>query len=102
MKRALFYTLILSATLSTAPAFAQDTTQANQPAAATLEQVPFTGVSRAEVKAELARARRNGDLQPQIAENYPQLLPYQAVHAQQAANVRSLSRNDGPNAPVAQ
>jgi Domain of unknown function (DUF4148) len=103
MKRVLFSTIILSAVLATGSAFADDTIHADQPAAsATTQQVPYAALTRAEVKAELARARRAGDLQPINALDYPQLLPYQAAHAEQAASVRAMSNNTGTGATVSQ
>lgn len=102
MKRALFYTLILSAAAATAPAFADDSTQATEQATTNTEQAAYTGVTRAEVKAELARARRNGDLQPVNSESYPQLRPYQTVHAEQAASMHTFSSNSGSGSTVTQ
>ncbi|SAK70693.1 hypothetical protein AWB78_02801 [Caballeronia calidae] len=74
MKNTLIGGLVLSALLATAPAFAQST---------------FEGKSRAEVKAELASARRAGDLDAINSLSYPQLRPYQERHAQMhAADMR--------------
>jgi hypothetical protein len=75
MKRTLIQALLISAALvATAPAFAAEYAQA---------QATADGAkTRAEVKAELAAARRNGDLDAVNINTYPQLLPYQQRHAQ--------------------
>ncbi|MFM0322040.1 DUF4148 domain-containing protein [Caballeronia glebae] len=67
MKSTLIGGLVLSALLATAPAFAQSASAAK---------------TRAEVKAELASARRAGDLDAVNSLSYPQLRPYQERHAQ--------------------
>jgi hypothetical protein len=76
MKNALISGLVLSALLATAPAFAQSA---------------YGAKSRAEVKAELASARRAGDLDAVNSLSYPQLRPYQERHEQQRANVNAGS-----------
>jgi hypothetical protein len=76
MKNTLIGAVVVSALLATAPAFAQST---------------LTAKSRAEVKAELASARRAGDLDPVNSLSYPQLRPYQERHAQ----LRADARDDG-------
>ena len=73
MKSTLISGLVLSALLATAPAFAQSN---------------YAGKSRAEVKAELASARRAGDLDPVNSLSYPQLRPYQERHAQLRVDVQ--------------
>jgi hypothetical protein len=74
MKNTLIGGLIVSALLATSPAFAQSA----------------AGVkTRAEVKAELASARRAGDLDAVNALSYPQLRPYQERHAQTRADARN-------------
>ncbi|SAK69042.1 hypothetical protein AWB79_03646 [Caballeronia hypogeia] len=77
MKSTLISGLVLSALLATAPAFAQT---AN------------AGMSRAQVKAELASARRAGDLDAVNSLSYPQLRPYQERHAQLRADARDGQR----------
>ncbi|WP_250527054.1 DUF4148 domain-containing protein [Caballeronia sp. GAWG2-1] len=76
MKSTLIGGLLISALFATAPAFAQSA---------------YGAKSRAEVKAELASARRAGDLEAVNALSYPQLRPYQERHAQVRANTRSDS-----------
>ena len=76
MKNALLGGLVLFALLPTAPAFAQTTS---------------VGKSRAEVKAELASARRAGDLDAVNSLSYPQLRPYQERHAQLRADAHGGS-----------
>jgi hypothetical protein len=49
------------------------------------------GKSRAEVKAELASARRAGDLDAVNSLSYPQLRPYQERHAQLRADAHGGS-----------
>jgi hypothetical protein len=78
MKRALINGLLISALLAAAPVFADNLAQPASP--------NVTGKTRAEVKAELATARRNGDLEAVNDRTYPQLLPYQQRHAQLAAS----------------
>jgi hypothetical protein len=73
VKNTLIGGLLLSALLATAPAFAQST---------------YGGKTRAEVKAELASARRAGDLDAVNALSYPQLRPYQERHEQLRADAR--------------
>lgn len=75
MKNTLIGGLLVSALLATAPAFAQSS---------------YAGKSRAEVKAELASARRAGDLEPINSLSYPQLRPYQERHAQLRADARDV------------
>lgn len=67
MKRTLCIGLVMSALLAASPVFAQSA---------------YGVKSRAEVKAELASARRAGDLDAVNALSYPQLRPYQERHAQ--------------------
>ncbi|KMY86042.1 hypothetical protein BUMB_04609 [Candidatus Paraburkholderia calva] len=67
MKNAVIGSVLISALLAAAPAFAQSA---------------YGGKTRAEVKAELASARRAGDLDPVNSLSYPQLRPYQERHAQ--------------------
>ncbi|SAK82884.1 hypothetical protein AWB81_04167 [Caballeronia arationis] len=81
MKRALINGLLISALVAAAPAFADEVVQS--PGAVTAS---VTGKTRAEVKAELATARRNGDLEAVNDRTYPQLLPYQQRHAQIVAS----------------
>ena len=76
VKHTLIGGLVLSALLAAAPAFAQST---------------YGGKTRAEVKAELASARRAGDLDAVNALSYPQLRPYQERHAQLRADARDGS-----------
>ncbi|BAN24729.1 DUF4148 domain-containing protein [Caballeronia insecticola] len=73
MKNTLIGGLLISALLATAPAFAQTS---------------YGGKTRAEVKAELASARRAGDLDAVNALSYPQLRPYQERHAQLRGDLR--------------
>jgi hypothetical protein len=79
MKRALISSLLLSAVIVAAPVLS--TSALAEPA----QQTQPAAKSRAEVKAELAAARRNGDTQAVNSLSYPQLLPYQAKHAQKRA-----------------
>jgi hypothetical protein len=81
MKRALINGLLISALVAAAPAFAGDVVQSSGP-----DTANFTGKTRAEVKAELATARRNGDLEAVNERTYPQLLPYQQRRAQLVAS----------------
>ncbi|KIG10135.1 DUF4148 domain-containing protein [Caballeronia concitans] len=73
MNRSLTIGIVVSALLAAAPAFAQST---------------YGAKSRAEVKAELATARRAGDLDPINQLSYPQLRPYQQRHAELRADAR--------------
>jgi hypothetical protein len=75
MKNTLIGGLLISALLATAPAFAQSA---------------YGGKTRAEVKAELATARRAGDLDAVNALSYPQLRPYQERHVQERAGARNI------------
>jgi hypothetical protein len=75
MKNTLIGGLLISALLATAPAFAQSA---------------YGGKTRAEVKAELATARRAGDLDAVNALSYPQLRPYQEWHVQERAGARNI------------
>lgn len=88
MKRTLIIGLLASALVATAtpPVFAGEVVQSQAVAAANI------GKTRAEVKAELATARRNGDLEPVNDNTYPQLLPYQQRHAQIVASGTGQSR----------
>jgi hypothetical protein len=74
MKNTLISGLLVSALLAAAPAFAQSS---------------YGGKSRAEVKAELASARRAGDLDAVNALSYPQLRPYQERHEHMRAGARN-------------
>ncbi len=76
MKKAWIGGLVVSALMATAPAFAQSA---------------YGTKSRAEVKAELASARRAGDLDAVNSLSYPQLRPYQEKHAQLRGDARGIS-----------
>jgi len=78
MVRTLCIGVVMSALLAASPAFAQ-------PA--------YGAKSRAEVKAELANARRAGDLDAVNQLSYPQLRPYQERHAQR--QMRAGTRDGG-------
>ncbi|WP_250453928.1 DUF4148 domain-containing protein [Caballeronia sp. ATUFL_M2_KS44] len=71
MNRSLTIGIVVSALLATVPAFAQSA---------------YGAKSRAEVKAELATARRAGDLDAINQLSYPQLRPYQQRHAELRAD----------------
>ncbi|CDY75104.1 hypothetical protein BGLT_04045 [Caballeronia glathei] len=93
MKNALISGLIVSAVVAAAPAFADDAAPYSAPQTQSVAQAaPYGAKTRAEVRAELAEARRNGDLEPVNELTYPQLLPYQARHAELAASRATLSR----------
>jgi hypothetical protein len=70
MKRALIGSLLFAAAMSSASVFAQTTGAADAAGNA-----PIT---RAQVKAQLAAAKKSGQLDPVHSESYPQLLPYQS------------------------
>lgn len=67
--------LLVSSAFLSLPAQAQtDSTTPNLTVAQTDANAPKT---RAEVKAELAQAQRNGDLNPVTHSTYPSLRPYE-------------------------
>jgi Domain of unknown function (DUF4148) len=80
MKRALIGSLLFAAAMSSASVFAQTTGAANA-----AENAPIT---RAQVKAELAAAKKSGQLDLIHSETYPQLLPYQAARKANATMAR--------------
>ena len=67
MKTTLLASLLTIAMISSTSVFAQGSDAANAP------------VTRAQVKAELVAAEKNGQLDVVRTESYPQLLPYQAA-----------------------
>jgi hypothetical protein len=85
MNRAIIVALFVSTIAAAAPAFATDATATSDGLSPAVSQTQPAALTRAQVKAELAAARRSGELDPVNSASYPQLLPYQQHRARNAA-----------------